>query len=335
MKIKSYKTTLKACFLGFGVQATVVNLTPVLFIPLRNQFGLSFGQLGLLVFINFITQVLTDISFSHIVDKKGYRRFLVAAHLLSAAGFILFALSPSFFSTPYIGFVIGTIIFSVGGGLLELLISPTVDAIPIKAKASTMSLLHSFYAWGQMAVVIITTLFLLAFGRASWPVIMIIWAIPPVVNALLFSQVPINRKVPEEKREGFKLYMRNKFFIAAFFLILFGAASELVMNQWASAFMEEVMFIPKAVGDISGMSMFALMLGLGRLLHGPGEVAARGRWRHLTRCGRRGARAGRSGAGPSRPRADLGGSLRFSGCSVRLPCATALRAHAVQRGRHP
>ncbi len=264
----SYKLTLKACYLGFTVQATVINLTPVLFIPLRNQFGLSFGSLGLLVFINFITQVLTDIAFSHIVDKKGYRSFLVIAHILSAIGFVIFATAPMFLDSPYIGFVIGTIIFSAGGGLLELLISPTVNAIPVKSKSSTMSLLHSFYAWGQMGVVILTTLFILAFGRQLWPIIMILWAIPPVINAIIFSKAPIAPIVPDGKRESFKMHMRNKFFIAAFFAIAFSGASEIVMNQWASAFMEEVMAIPKALGDISGMSMFALMLGLGRLLHG-------------------------------------------------------------------
>jgi MFS family permease len=268
-KIKlSYRHTLRACFLGFSVQATVVNLTPVLFIPLRNQFGFSFGKLGLLVFINFITQVLTDIAFSHIVDKKGYRPFLVLAHILSAAGFIVFSISSIIMNNPYSGFVIGTIVFSAGGGLLELLVSPTVNAIPIKAKSSTMSLLHSFYAWGQMGVVIITTLFIFIFGRHAWPIIMVLWAIPPIVNALLFSKVPIAPIVPEEKREGFKLHITNKFFIAAFFAIAFGGASEIVMNQWASAFMEEVMAIPKVLGDISGMTMFAFMLGLGRLLHG-------------------------------------------------------------------
>lgn len=264
----SYRMTLKSCYLGFSVQATVVNLTPVLFIPLRNQFGLSFGSLGLLVFINFITQVLTDISFSHIVDKKGYRPFLVVAHVLSALGFIIFAASPMVLDNPYAGFIIGTVIFSAGGGLLELLISPTVNAIPLKAKSSTMSLLHSFYAWGQIGVVVITTLFILAFGRQSWPIIMVLWAIPPIINAFLFSKAPIAPVVPEEKREGFRKHILNGFFIASFFAIAFGGASEIVMNQWASAFMEEVMEIPKAIGDVSGMAMFAFMLGLGRILHG-------------------------------------------------------------------
>lgn len=250
------------------MQATVVNLTPVLFIPLREQFSLSFGQLGLLVLINFVTQVLFDIIFSHSVDKHGYRLYLVFAHLAAAVGFILFALTPLFMVNPYPGFIAGTILFSAGGGLLELLISPTVNAIPSDSKSSSMSLLHSFYAWGQMVVIIVTTLFLFVFGKASWQMIMILWAIPPLINALLFSKVPFGPSVSEEKREGIGKHIKNKFFIAAMFAIALGAASELIMSQWSSAYMEKVMLIPKAIGDISGMAMFALMLGLGRVIHG-------------------------------------------------------------------
>ena len=264
----TYKTTIKACYLGFLVQATVINLTPVLFIPLREQFSLSFGQLGLLVLINFITQVIVDISFSHAVDHHGYRPFLTTAHVFVAAGFIFFAISPLFMGNPYTGFVIGTLLFSAGGGLLELLISPTVNAIPSDSKSASMSLVHSFYAWGQMGVIILTTLFLFIFGRQAWPVIMILWAIPPAVNAVLFSKVPFGPTVADEHREGILKHIRNRFFIAAVFAIAFSGASELVISQWSSAFMEKVMYIPKALGDISGMAMFAMMLGVGRLLHG-------------------------------------------------------------------
>ncbi|MBN1623570.1 MAG: MFS transporter [Clostridia bacterium] len=264
----TYKVTMKACYLGFLVQATVINLTPVLFIPLREQFSLSFGQLGLLVLINFITQVTVDILFSHTVDRHGYRPFLTIAHIFVAAGFIFFAISPLFMKNPYVGFIMGTFLFSSGGGLLELLLSPTVNAIPSESKSASMSLVHSFYAWGQMGVIILTTLFLFIFGRQSWPFIMILWAVPPALNALLFSRVPFGPAVPEEHREGILKHIKNRFFIAAVFAIAFGGASELVISQWSSAFMEKVMYIPKALGDISGMAMFALMLGIGRLLHG-------------------------------------------------------------------
>jgi len=264
----SYKLTVKACYTGLFVQATVVNLTPILFIPLREQFGFSFGQLGLLVLINFITQVLSDILFSHAVDKYGYRVFLVSAHIMTVVGFAFFALSPMFMPNPYVGLIIGTIIFSASGGLLEILLSPVVNAIPTDHKSSSMSLLHSFYAWGQLAVVILTTLFLFIFGRFSWPIIVLLWTIPPIINAILFSIVPFAPSVPEEHRESFRKHYRNKFFIVAIIAIAFGGASEIIMNQWASAFMEKVMLIPKVLGDVSGMAMFAVMLGLGRVLHG-------------------------------------------------------------------
>jgi MFS family permease len=264
----TYKSTLNACYLAYLVQATVINLTPVLFIPLREQFSLSFGQLGLLVLINFITQVVVDLLFSHAVDRHGYRHFLTSAHVFVTAGLVAFALSPLIMESPYPGFIIGTLLFSAGGGLLELLISPTVNAIPSDSKSSSMSLAHSFYAWGQMGVIILTTLFLFAFGRLAWPIVMILWAVPPALNALLFSKVPFGPTVPEEHREGILKHIRNRFFIAAFFAIALGAASELVMSQWSSAYMEKVMDIPKALGDISGMAMFAMMLGLGRLIHG-------------------------------------------------------------------
>ncbi|MFO7612046.1 MAG: MFS transporter [Clostridia bacterium] len=264
----SYKLTIKACYLGLFVQATVINLTPVLFIPLREQFGFSFSKLGLLVLINFITQVVSDILFSHVVDRHGYRRFLVWAHIGIIAGFSIFAISPFLLQDPYSGFVLGTLVFSAAGGLLEVLLSPVVHAIPSKAKSASMSLLHSFYAWGQMAVVILTTLFLFAFGRQAWPVIVLLWTIPPLMNAFLFSVVPFAPIVPDEHRQGYRTHIRNRFFIVAVLAIGFGGAAEVIMNQWASAFMEKVMLIPKVIGDVAGMSMFAFMLGLGRLLHG-------------------------------------------------------------------
>lgn len=264
----SYNLTIKACYIGLFVQAIVINLTPILFIPLQDQFGFSFGKLGLLVLINFITQVISDIVFSHAVDKYGYRPFLVSAHIFTIVGFAIFALSPFVLTDPYLGLVIGTIIFSASGGLLEILLSPVINAIPSKEKGSAMSMLHSFYAWGQLAVVIITTLFLFAFGKQSWFIIMLIWTIIPLFNMILFSIVPLAPTVSEEHREPFTKHIKNTFFLVAILAIAFGAASEIVMNQWVSAFMEKVMLIPKVIGDVSGMSMFALMLGMGRMLHG-------------------------------------------------------------------
>ena len=264
----NYRMTINACYIGNFVQATVINLTPILFIPLKEQFGLSFGNLGLLVLVNFITQVLSDIGFSHAVDKYGYRPFLVVSHILTILGFGIFALSPLVMPSPYLGFIIGTVVFSASGGLLEVLLSPVINAIPTDEKSRAMAMLHSFYAWGQVTVVIVTTLFLFAFGRQAWPIIMLLWCIPPLVNSVLFAKVPLAPTVPEEHRESFRKYIKNRFFIVAVLAIAFGGASEVVMSQWSSAFMEKVMEIPKVIGDVSGMSMFAVMLGIGRLLHG-------------------------------------------------------------------
>ena len=160
----SFRHTSYACYTGNFIQAVVVNITPVLFIPLREQFGLTFEQLGFLVLVNFITQVFTDISFSFIIDRFGFRHFISGAHLLAAAGLIIFALSPIIFSNPYHGFIFGTIIFSAAGGLLELLLSPIINGIPSKEKASAMSVLHSFFCWGQLTVVLVTSLFLFLKG---------------------------------------------------------------------------------------------------------------------------------------------------------------------------
>lgn len=264
----SYKSTTIACYIGHFVQAIVINLTPILFIPLRDQYGLSFQQLGFLILINFITQVACDILFSGIIDKYGYRGFATVSHLLTIIGFIIFALSPFIMEKPYMGFVIATIIFSGSGGLLELLLSPIVNSIPTDEKATAMSVLHSFYAWGQLAVVLLTTISLFIFGTKSWQVIMLIWIIVPLFNFILFLKVPLAPPIPEEHRQGMRMLILKPFFIICFLAIGFGGAAEVSMNQWASAFMERAMNLPKIIGDTGGMCMFAIMLGLGRLLYG-------------------------------------------------------------------
>jgi fucose permease len=264
----SYKSTAAACYVGNFVQATVINLTPILFIPLREAFGFSYEQLGFLIFINFFTQVLVDIGFSTLVDRYGFRRFVVAAHALTVIGFGLFALAPALFSDPYTGFVIATIIFSGSGGLLELLLSPIVNAIPTDEKAAAMSVLHSFYAWGQVTVVLLTTLFLFAFGKSAWMWVMVLWTLPAIFNFFYFQRVPLGPAVPEEHRQGMRQLILNPFFVVAFFTIMLGAAAEICISQWTSAFMEKGLDLPKVVGDIAGMSMFGFTLGVGRLLYG-------------------------------------------------------------------
>ena len=236
---QSYKWTIIACYIGYFVQATVINLVPILFVTLRESYGLSYSELGALVLINFVTQVIFDVVFSKPVDKYGFRPFVVIAHGICALGLILFALIPRIFSgNIFGGFILSTIIFSGGGGLLELVISPIIDSIPSDDKATAMSLLHSFYAWGQVTIVIVTTIFLFSFGIDKWWIIMMIWTIVPVINFFIFMKVPLTQKVHESKVMKIRELIKNPIFIVAFFAIMLGAASEVSMNQWAATFME-------------------------------------------------------------------------------------------------
>ncbi len=267
MKSMSYKSTVIACYISNFSQAIVINITPIIFIPLKEQFGFSYSQFGLLVLVNFITQVVVDITFSRAVDKHGFRPFAIAAHIFCGAGLVLFALAPFLIpNNVYLGFLMATLIFSGGGGLFELLLSPIIDAIPSEEKEKAMSVLHSFYAWGQVAVVMVTTLSI--FMGIPWWVIVLLWSVIPLLNTFLFAKVPLNRKVEADKVMKIKELLRSPVFLFAFGAILFGGASEVTMAQWASSFMEKGIALPKIVGDMLGMCGFAVMLGIGRLLYG-------------------------------------------------------------------
>ncbi len=269
MEAVSYKPTILACYIGNFAQAIVINFTPIIFIPLREQYGFSYTQFGLLIFLNFTTQVLADIAFSKAVDRHGFRPFVVSAHALCAVGLALFAAVPVLFpGIEFVGFVIATIVFSCAGGLLELLLSPIIDAIPGDQKARAMALMHSFYAWGQVTVVVVTTLYIFLFGGRSWPAIALLWAIVPLVNTFLFARAPLAQKDHELGLMRIRELLLNPVFILAFFAIAFGGASEITMSQWSSSFMEKGMALPKIVGDMLGMCGFGFMLGTGRLLYG-------------------------------------------------------------------
>ncbi len=265
----SYKSTTIACYIGIFCQAIVINLTPILFIPLREQYGLTFMELGLLIFVNFTTQVGVDIAFSKVVEKHGYRPFVTAAHAFTVGGFLLFALAPVILTKPYPGFVLATVVFSAGGGLQELLLSPIVNSIPTDEKEKAMSVLHSFYAWGQVMVVVGTTFLVFLLGRTSWQWIMLGWAVIPAVNFVNFMRVPLGSPVPETgEHMGLSKLAKEPFFIIAIVAIAAGGAAEITMAGWTSAFFERTLAIPKVIGDTSGVASFAFMLGLGRLLYG-------------------------------------------------------------------
>lgn len=266
---KNFALTRMSCYVGIFVQAIVCNITPILFIPMMGLYDLNYVDLGVLVAINFIAQVLVDIIFSGVIDKWGYKKIALPAIFCGFVGLVMFALSPVLFKdNVFLGIAISTVIFASASGLLEVMVSPIVNSLPSEDKGASMSLMHSFYAWGQMATIILTTLFIFVFKAASWQIIVLIWAIVPLVNFVMFARSPFPESVPLHEREPVKHTIFKPFFIIAMLAILFGAATEITMAQWASTFMEKALSIPKVTGDLLGMCGFALMMGIGRLTYG-------------------------------------------------------------------
>lgn len=264
-----YKHTVRACKLTMLVQAVVANLIAVLFIPLKSIYGLTYTQFGALVGINFVTQFVADAAFSGAIDKLGYRKIVLPCTLCSALGFVMLLLAPVMFGKNiFIGLIIATVIFAFSGGLAEILISPIVAGIGREEKGASMSFVHSFYAWGQIVAIAVTTLFLVIAGSKYWQIIVAFWAVLPVINFFMFLKTPLPPLVPEEKRENAKNLFFRPFFTFCLLAIFFGGASEIVINQWTSAFMENGLGISKVYGDLIGLCGFSFMLGLGRLLHG-------------------------------------------------------------------
>lgn len=274
MKKKMYKGTLGACYIGYITQAIVVNFMPVLFVIFQEQFKLSYAQLGSLVLLNFITQMIVDVIAARYVDRIGYRWAAVPAHLFSAAGLICMAFLPSVLPNPYTGLMISVIVLAFGGGLIEVVISPVVDALPAEDSAASMSLLHSFYCWGQLGVVLITTLTLRYFnffGSDLWKILAVCWTIVPIINTVNFLKVPLPKTIAEE-RHPMRQLLSTKGFLAALLLMTCAGAAEQTMAQWASLFAQKGLQISKVKGDLLGPCLFALFMALGRMWYGVKKV---------------------------------------------------------------
>ena len=264
----NYKSTLHACYLGYITQALIVNLPPLLFVVFREKFGLSYTMLGSLVLIIFITQLAVDALAIRSVDKIGHRKCAVAAHLFAAAGMIALAFLPRILPTPYAGLVISSVIFSIGGGIIEVLVSPIVESLPGDAKASSMSLLHSFYSWGQVLVIVLSTFALLLAGRDMWYLLPLLWAALPVFTCFKFMKVPLMPPQEEEKRTPLPALMTSGIFLIAMLLMVCSGAAEQAMAQWASLYAEKGLGISKPIGDLLGPCLFAVMMGIMRTLYG-------------------------------------------------------------------
>lgn len=265
----NYNRTMIACFNGYITQAVINNFMPLLFVTFAATLGIDMARLSALVTVNFATQLVVDVLAGRYVDRIGYKRCIIAAHVAAAAGLLTLGLLPGRVADPYWAILAAIMLYAVGGGLIEVMISPIVEACPSEHKAKAMSLLHSFYCWGQLGTVIISTLFMWVFGVGSWPVLACLWALVPMGGILLFASAPMPRIVPEGVATmRFKDLARKPMFYVFFLMMLCAGASEQGMSQWASAFAESGLGVTKVVGDLAGPAAFALMMGLSRTIYG-------------------------------------------------------------------
>ena len=264
--LKNYNNTIVACYIGYIVQAIVNNFVPLLFITFQNTYNISLDRITLLVTVNFGVQLLVDLLSSKLVDKTGWRTAMIAAHVFAALGLAGLTLLPELFGDAFYGLLLAVIFYAVGGGLLEVCVSPIVEACPTKRKAAAMSLLHSFYCWGSVAVILASSLYFLFRGTGDWKVMALIWAAVPALNCIYFMLVPMPEQEAEAKSGSFKALFGNKIFWLMALLMICAGASELCIAQWASSFAESGLGVSKVVGDIAGPCAFAFLMGVSRLV---------------------------------------------------------------------
>lgn len=264
----TYKNTIVSCFVGYIVQAVVNNFVPLLFITFQNTYNIPLSQITLLVTFNFGVQLLTDLVAAKYVDKLGYRLSILLAHVFSAMGLLLLTILPEVLP-PFIGILAAVTVYAVGGGLLEVLVSPIMESCPTDNKEAAMSLLHSFYCWGHVGVVLISTLFFHFAGIGSWRILAWIWALIPICNGILFLKTPMAPLISEgETGMTMGELFRNKTFWWLMVMMVCSGASEQAVSQWASAFAEQGLGISKTAGDLAGPMTFAICMGLARLVYG-------------------------------------------------------------------
>ena len=265
----NYKMTMYACFIGYIVQAVVNSFVPLLFVTFQTEYHIPLTQITLLITVNFVIQLVVDLLSAGFVDKIGYRASAIIAHACAGTGIFLLTILPELFSNPFYGILLAVMVYAIGGGLIEVLISPVLEACPTDNKESAMSLLHSFYCWGCTGVVLLSTLFFALFGTSHWKILALIWVLLPTANLILFTKVPIY-SLHEEGESGMSIseLFRVKVFWLLMAMMLCAGASEQAVSQWASTFAEKGLHIQKTVGDLVGPMMFSVLMGLSRLIYG-------------------------------------------------------------------
>lgn len=267
-KQKNYKKTLAACYLGFVTQAISANYAPLLFLTFRSTYGITLETIAMIPVVFYLTQLFIDLAATKFADRIGYRRCVVASQVLSGVGLALMALLPDLLPVPFVGILAAVVLYAVGSGLIEVLVSPIVEACPFENKDGMMSLLHSFYCWGAVGVIGGSTLFFALFGVENWRILTLLWALVPLCNTLNFISCPIERLVEEGKGLRVRQLLRLPLFWLVILLMVCSGASEAAMAQWASAFTESALGVSKTVGDLAGPGLFAVFMGVARVLYG-------------------------------------------------------------------
>ncbi len=264
----NYKKTLIACYLGFITQAISANFAPLLFLTFRSTYGISLEKIALIPFVFYLTQLLIDFAATKFADKIGYRTCVTASQVVSAFGLVLLAILPEILPVPFVGILISVVFYAMGSGLIEVLVSPIVEACPFENKDSMMSLLHSFYCWGTVGVILGSTLFFAVFGVNNWRILTLIWALVPLVNTFNFMTCPIERLLEDGESLPIRKLLSTPLFWLMILLMICSGASEVSMAQWASAFTESALGVSKTVGDLAGPCLFAVFMGITRVIYG-------------------------------------------------------------------
>ena len=264
----NYAHTIYASYIGYITQAIVNNFAPLLFLTFASEFELSLEQITWITTINFAIQLMVDLLSTKIIDKVGYRPVIVAAHIFAAVGLVGMAVLPDVLSNTYAGLLIAVILYAIGGGIIEVLVSPIVEACPTEKKEAAMSLLHSFYCWGHVGVVLLSTAFFTLFGIRNWRILACLWALVPISNIFYFSAVPIYPVVEEHEKMRLRDLLGQKALWLLLVIMVCAGASEQAMSQWVSAFAESALHVSKTIGDLAGPCTFAILMGTSRAIYG-------------------------------------------------------------------